>query len=362
MQVKLPTPKLIDRFLGALLGTGVGDALGAPVEEWSSQTIRATLGQVRDYQTTFLGRGIITDDTQMTILLAESIVENEHFDPAHFAYNLGRWMKRNDDGIEPARGVGYTISLSCRRLYKGTYWKRSGEFSAGNGAAVRVAPLGLHHAPKGSAVLADLLEDSKDSAIPTHIDPVAIAGAQVMAAAVLRLAGEERNDFNSETFINWLIGIMDERNPQMAEVLKNVKHFLHQGAGQDSRFVIPLKDYGMTDIRLGYDLDGDLAHIGKLGSGKFVLESVPAALYAFLSSPDDFERSLLVAVNAGGDTDSVAAMTGALSGTFNGAMAIPMRWVNDLEKRDYLIELANLLYDLATEGRLRKIPKWPGVG
>ncbi len=56
------TPKLLDRFVGAMLGTGVGDALGAPVEEWSSQTIRATLGQIRDYQTTFLGRGIVTDD------------------------------------------------------------------------------------------------------------------------------------------------------------------------------------------------------------------------------------------------------------------------------------------------------------
>jgi ADP-ribosyl-[dinitrogen reductase] hydrolase len=362
MYRNLPTPRLIDRFVGALLGTGVGDALGAPVEEWSSQTIRATLGQVRDYQTTFLGRGIITDDTQMTMLLAESVIQNEHFDPAQFAYSLGQWMKRNDEGIEPARGVGYTISLSCRRLYKGTYWKRSGEFSASNGAATRVAPLGLLYAAKGAEGLADLLTDVKDSAVPTHIDPVAIAGAQVIAVSVMRLASEDRSDFNADGFINWLIGLMDEYNPQMAEVLRNVKYCLLQGAGQDVSFLIPMKHVGLQDIRLGYELDTDLEHMARLGNGRIVLESVPAALYAFLSSPSNFERSLLVAINAGGDTDSIGAITGALSGAFNGAQAIPMRWVQDLEKKDYLIELANLLYDLASEGKPRKIPKWPVVG
>jgi ADP-ribosyl-[dinitrogen reductase] hydrolase len=212
----LPTPKLLDRFVGALLGAGVGDALGAPVEEWSSQTIRTTIGQVRDYQTTFLGRGVITDDTQMIILLAESLIQNEHFDPAQFAHSLGQWMKRNDEGIEAARGVGYSLSLACRRLYKGTYWKRSGEFSGGNAAAVRVVPLGLYYAPKGSEKLEDLLDDAKDSAIPTHIDPVAIAGAQVVAASVMRLSSENPSDFSPDGFIDWLIGLMGERNPQMA--------------------------------------------------------------------------------------------------------------------------------------------------
>jgi ADP-ribosylglycohydrolase len=123
-----------------------------------------------------------------------------------------------------------------------------------------------------------------------------------------------------------------------------------------------MKNIGLRDIRLGYDLDTDLEHMARLGCGKFVLESLPAALYSFLSSPNNFERSLLVAVNAGGDTDSIGAMAGALSGTFNGAQSIPMRWVKDLEKKEYLIEMANLLYDLATEGKPRKIPKWPVVG
>ncbi len=123
-----------------------------------------------------------------------------------------------------------------------------------------------------------------------------------------------------------------------------------------------MKDVGLRDVRLGYNLDTDLDHMAKIGCGKFVLESVPAALYAFLSSPDSLERSLIVAVNAGGDADSIAAMTGALSGAFNGAQSIPMRWVKDLENRDYLIEIANLLYDLATEGKSRKIQNWPVVG
>jgi ADP-ribosylglycohydrolase len=59
-------------------------------------------------------------------------------------------------------------------------------------------------------------------------------------------------------------------------------------------------------------------------------------------------------VNAGGDADTIGAMTGALAGTFNGAQAIPSRWLTELEKKDYLIDLSNMLYDLATEGRTTK--------
>ena len=91
-----------------------------------------------------------------------------------------------------------------------------------------------------------------------------------------------------------------------------------------------------------------------MGTGKFILQTLPAAMFCFLAHPYDFESTILCAVNAGGDADTIAAMAGALSGTFNGAQSIPIRFLDELEKKDHLIDLSNMLYDLATEGRTTK--------
>jgi ADP-ribosylglycohydrolase len=81
-----------------------------------------------------------------------------------------------------------------------------------------------------------------------------------------------------------------------------------------------------------------------------VLESVPAALYCFLRSPDDVEEMLLLAVNAGYDADSVAAMAGTLAGALGGAEALPVRLLENLKYRKRLTELAGALYRLAVGG------------
>ena len=67
--------------------------------------------------------------------------------------------------------------------------------------------------------------------------------------------------------------------------------------------------------------------ISEIGTSGYALEALPAAIYCFIKSPDNFEKSLITAVNAGGDTDSIAAITGAISGVYNGKEAIPKKWI-----------------------------------
>jgi ADP-ribosyl-[dinitrogen reductase] hydrolase len=344
-------PKTLDRFVGCLLGLACGDALGAPVEEWSHETIKSTLGFIRDYQTTILGRGVITDDTQLTIILSESIIQNEHFDPSHFAYSIGEWQRRIDEGKEPGRGSGQTISLAARRLYKGTYWKRSGEFSAGNSPAARVAPLGLYHCRRPEDTL---IRDASNSAIPTHIDPLAIAGTQLMAIAVCRLIETDYENFSPIEFVKGLVEAAQPLNVQVADVIEDLVHRLEGQNVEDIAFVVPGGPQEITHFDRSIYLEEDVREVVKMGTGKFILQSLPAAMYCFLSHPYDFESAVLCAVNAGGDADTIAAMAGALAGVFNGAQAIPIRWLNELEKKDLLIDLANMLYDLATEGHTTK--------
>jgi ADP-ribosyl-[dinitrogen reductase] hydrolase len=283
----------------------------------------------------------------MAILLAESLIQNEHFDPGHFAYTIGEWMRRVDEGQEAGRGAGQTVSLAARRLYKGTYWKRSGEFSAGNSAAVRVAPLALFHCRKTLDVL---LREAADSAVPTHIDPLAIVGAQVYAATVCLLLEENYDEFNATEFVGRIVEIARPLNSQVADVIEDLISRLEGKRVEEIAFVVPGGPQEMAHFDRSIFMEDEIREVVRMGTGKFILQTLPAAMFCFLAHPYDFETSVLLAVNAGGDADTIAAMAGTMSGAFNGAQSIPIRWLNELEKKDYLIELTNMLYDLATEG------------
>ncbi len=89
-------------------------------------------------------------------------------------------------------------------------------------------------------------------------------------------------------------------------------------------------------------------------NGAYVLESLPCALWCFLASPEDFEQTLFLAVDAGHDADTVAAMACSLSGAYQGYSCLPQRLVEDLEYHDRLLGLADGLFD--SNRRLRGAP------
>lgn len=335
-------PSLQEQFIGTILGVAVGDALGAPVEGWSRETIKSVLGYLRGYQLTMVGKGIYTDDTQLTLELLKSLVNSRGFDPGDFGWRIGEWMRRNDEGIESARGVGKTISLAARKIYRGIPWDQSGEYSASNGAAVRVAPLALLHYQDDD--VNQLMADIENSARPTHIETLAIQGAKVVGLAIHRILREERFFFDRVSFLENLIVLSEEHAPKLVGCLISLRKYIGK-AIESKVFDPPCPKPAYNLSRKTEALDDRYVALSEIGSGKYVLESIPAALFCFLSTPMSFEDTLLTAINAGGDTDSIAAIAGSLSGALNGAAAIPMRWLMDLENKDFIINLTMRLYD-----------------
>jgi len=84
----------------------------------------------------------------------------------------------------------------------------------------------------------------------------------------------------------------------------------------------------------------------ELGNGIEAFNSVPAAIYSFLVNPGSFAQAALYAVSLGGDTDTIGAMSGAISGAYLGIEAIPGKWEGKLENRGYIRELAEKLCTL----------------
>lgn len=267
--------------------------------------------------TAIAGPLIYTDDTHMTIGVAESLLECRGFDGTHMA---SRFVHNYAE--EPWRGYGPGPPRVFRLIAGGEPWDQASAHvypggSFGNGAAMRVAPVGLffHDDP------IQLRRVAHGSSLVTHSHPLGMEGAALQAMAVAMAVVE------------------DPATPL-----------------DISSFVCRLHDWCTEDVyRSKLDrfplllerVDERLEVVTELGHGIEAFNSVPTAIFSFLSHATDFVSTVTYAVSLGGDTDTIASMAGAISGAYLGADALPLDWQERLENRDYISQLADRLWRLA---------------
>jgi ADP-ribosylglycohydrolase len=317
-----------DRYRGALLGGGIGDALGRPVETRSAAEVARRFGRVTDFYP-WSGwvsgpKGTITDDTQLTILVAESLLEHGEVDPSDLGRRLIQWLPYG-------RGKGLATTAAVLRLTSGMSWCEAGEPSDGNGAAMRVAPVGMAFATDPDR----LRRAAALSAVVTHVGPMAVAGAVAQALAVARLLLTPEGRLDPVEFADALgSAIEDLYDPGAPERRPGT-------AGTLVRLASRIREIGgLLSLSPPQAFD-------RLYNGAFVLESLPAALWCFLRSPDDPEEVIITAASGGRDADTVAAMAGTLAGAYQGETHLPERWLADLEFASELRGLADGLSLLA---------------
>lgn len=302
------SPTLRDRFEGCLLGLAVGDALGGRFEAQSADAIRSrftTVEQLIAYPKDELW---YTDDTQMAIGVAEALVERGEI----VEESLCRAFAAN---FVPSRGYGRGARAVLEAMEDGRDYRRVAEDyfpggSYGNGAAMRVAPVGLffHHDRRR------LWEQARLSALPTHLHPLGVEGAQLLALAVA--LGSAADQFDRTTFFGELLAAC-ESDEYRAKIEAAVR------------------------VRTPDDLAG-------LGNRIEALHSAPTAIASFALSPESFEETISNVILLGGDADTLAAMAGAISGAYLGVGGLPARLVGLLESspkgRDYIRQLAGRLH------------------
>lgn len=306
---------LHDRFCGTLLGVAIGDALGAPFEGMT--TIDA-----EDVARLAAGARPLsyTDDTHMTLGLAASLVARGGFDGEHLA-----WTFAHNFAAQPWRGYGAGPPRVFQLLREGVPWETAstllfdGLGSLGNGAAMRVAPAALF----AYANLERVAWLARRTARITHAHELGVEGAVLQACAIARLLQLPRGE------------ALDV--PAFLETLR-----AHVGA---LRYCQQLD--ALQELLPGGALE---EVVDRIGRGIAAHEAVPTALYAFLRHRDDFAAAVTFAIGLGGDTDTLAAMTGALAGAHLGEEAIPASWRARTEDALVLRELAGNLLILALSG------------
>jgi poly(ADP-ribose) glycohydrolase ARH3 len=299
---------LQDRFRGCLIGLAVGDALGGRFEAQSADYIRGRIPTIEQLIHCAWGELWYTDDTQMAIAVAESIADHGEIIQECLCesfcanYTPSRGYGRGARAVLDAMQDGGNYQSVASKYFPG------GSF--GNGAAMRVAPVGLYfrHDPQM------VIDQSRLSALPTHIHPLGIEGAQLLALAVAHASNLEQ--FNRDAFFADLLKRC--RSPEYRNKLESA-----------------------AKTRMPCDLRS-------LGNGIEALESVPTAIASFALTPNSYEETIGNVIFLGGDTDTLAAMAGSISGAFLGIDQIPEELVNSLEDspkgQSYLIELANRLH------------------
>jgi ADP-ribosyl-[dinitrogen reductase] hydrolase len=303
---------------GCLLGCAVGDSICLPYEGIGPRRLGKMIKLPLRHRF-FFGRGLVSDDTDHSVFVAQSLARHPN-DPERFARALA-WRLRFWLLCLPA-GIGLATLRSIVRLWCGVPPSRSGVFSAGNGAAMRAAIIGVLHA--GDRDLRQRF--IKASSVMTHSDPRAEFGAQVVAdlAAFLTSNGTR---------------------PTVAE-LGEIFH--RAGEGGDWRETVRRT----LDACLSGDLEDAVTPEGlKRGVSGFVLHTLPVAVAAWFIHFGDFRKTIESIAVLGGDTDTVAAIAGSLAGISCTKKGIPEDWITGLVDRPHSVAYFSKLAETLDEGR-----------
>ena len=313
---------LRDKFAGTLLGLAIGDALGQPYEGVSSEEMKKIPEEeLKIFHAGWLGEGKYTDDTLMAICLAEAIISAKRVDPEVIAELYGEWFLSGD-----LRGIGMTVSKALSKYVKTRDWRTcgvSGKWAAGNGAAMRVAPIALFDFNMPIEVL---YRDVEKDAVITHRNQEAINGAFAVALA-----------------IRWCLHANEESRR------RDIFDFVLKGLSAMNIENLVVEKIEFASKLLSNETD-PLEALDVLGTSGYVVETVSSALFCFARA-STYIDSVVMAIKGGGDTDTIAAITGAISGAYYGANGIPKELRERVEKSSYLEELAVKIYELAVSRR-----------
>ncbi|WP_172642436.1 ADP-ribosylglycohydrolase family protein [Pseudoalteromonas luteoviolacea] len=293
-----------NKFVGCFKGLAIGDAFaasyeGGPVERLFWRFIGRTKKGERRY----------TDDTQMSIDIANSFLECGHVDQTHLAHTFA-------SSYQWSRGYGPSAAVLLKGVRAGQAWqnlnrKKYKAGSMGNGAAMR-APIATLCSLGCEGSLTDYIHDSAEI---THAHPLAIEGAQIIAQAT-RLAL-----INVEN-----IGILQALctsalHPEYKRQLSLCLQFIASAKVQNPRIIK-----------------------AEFGNGMLASESCVTALYfAMAYRRQSYSQMLQVICELGGDADTIAAMAGAIWGAFNGGLSL-IEFDNRVESLTEIEQLASQLH------------------
>lgn len=301
--------------LSALLGVAVSDALGVPVEFMSRGELKQNpVTDMLGFGTYNQPAGTWSDDTSMTLCLAEALTKDFRLD--NIANNFIKWLY---EGYWTARGEVFDVGIGTRkainRLIKGESPLNSGgntEYDNGNGSLMRILPLVFH--------IKDMPIEQRFE-LTWQVSGITHGHIRSVIACFYYLESARQIIEGKDIFAIY------------KDLQSSVPDFLR-------RISVPEDEISHFD-RL---LNGDISQLPeeKIKSTGYVVDSLEASIWCLLTC-HSYKDTVLRAVNLGGDTDTIAAITGGLAGLYYGYQQIPSEWIAVTARIGDIEELANLI-------------------
>lgn len=280
-----------DQVLGCLLGGALGDAWGGPWE-----------GRTGPLQFEIPLQSKISDDTQLTLATCESVMEKGFVDPENLSAHFLDWFVRGR-----ITGIGASTLKAMRDLSAGVHWALAGnrgEFAAGNGAAMRIAPLAFVLDPLNSSDRTII----RDACRITHHNDESYVGALAVVLAIHSVYAGFWSGQKS------FLSMVADSLPDSA-VRDRIEQFL--------RLNIKPEDAAST-----------------FGASGYVVDTVPLALhFAQYVAVEPLSTVLARTISAGGDTDTIASITGQIAGTAVRATNISRELFDDVDEGDEIFRI-----------------------
>ncbi len=339
-----------EKYIATLLGVAYGDASGKAVETWPRERIVRHYGKITGptkqiiildsegkivtedefgkitYWAKYFDRGDYTDDTILTLPLAESLIENNRVDLEDIAKRYVHEMEiRTLPNGKITGGFGSTTRLALKNLQKGVSPLESGVIGGpGTAPCMKIAPLGLYMDAKDCYLSG--LQSSEQIAKITHIDPRSVAAGVIQAGLVYRLL----NNLSRDNFIGTALEICKKFEKPIT------REFSDWQKGSLFDRIRWIRDNPSASVKEAFDV---------FNNGTNVLESYPFTLFMFQKYWDNTFEGLLETVNWGGDADTNGAMFGALAGAKDG-MIFPSEWSGLLEDYRRICRLGERMCEL----------------
>jgi ADP-ribosylglycohydrolase len=315
-----------DRFQAAFLGLAIGDALGFPLRGVPPASLTRLPGLAEDFAPRPRGKfakGQFSDDTQLMLAAAESVIRESKVDGRSAAAHLA-WLWQEGIILQPPK----PLAEALQRLAQGTPWMSAG------------APLGVKcPSVLSRAVVVGLYEsksrvrirhDAGVLTVLTHKDPTCAGAAAAFAQAVsLGLTTDEPP--TPAEFCEALAVAAAAHDKELAEELRHLPRLL---TWDTARALGQLRKVSVPPSQLK----------GVEGLPPHVVPVLLTALYAALKVPHDFRQAVELTLRCGGEADVAAACTGALLGVHLGTAAIPARLRKNVLYADTLLDTADRLF------------------
>lgn len=310
----------MSKYIDAIIGHAIGDAMGVPTEFYSREELMSN-PVVNMIKAKYINQpeGSWSDDTSMEIATIDSFIEKGKFDYDDIMTKWVYWVKNGDyacNGV--AFGMGRTCLSAMTKYYSGGKPLECGLIdikSNGNGSLMRILPIALYCYSKNldNSKIISLVNDISSL---THAHDISKLGCYIYVKYVIYLL----EGLSKEDAYNKIQ--KEDYSMYSKEAIEAYDRILNND----------IKEYSLKTIK----------------SSGYVVDSLECSLWILLNA-DSYRDCIVAAINMGDDTDTIGAITGSMAGIIYGYDSIPKEWLEKLQRREYLEDLANKFEEIVNK-------------